>query len=156
MMTELSALIQALHGIAATAWIGGIFFAYMALRPAANATLEPPLRLKLWHAAYSHFFPWVWVFIAVLLVTGYSDLFMRFDGFDSTALYLTLMHLIGLLMVAFFAYLYFGLYRALGRALAQTDTPAAAAVMNRMRPVMATNLSLGLLMVAIGISGQYF
>jgi uncharacterized membrane protein len=50
-------LIQALHGIAATAWIGGIFFAFMALRPAANKSLEPKERLKLWQSAYIHFFP---------------------------------------------------------------------------------------------------
>ena len=40
----LSAIVQALHGMAAVAWVGGIFFAYMALRPAANETLEPAQR----------------------------------------------------------------------------------------------------------------
>ena len=43
----MSAIIQAVHGMAAVAWVGGIFFAYMALRPAANATLEPPQRVRL-------------------------------------------------------------------------------------------------------------
>ena len=71
-------MIEAIHGMAAVAWVGGIFFAYMALRPAANKTLEPPLRLRLWQSAYTHFFPWVWVMIALLLVTGYLDLFNRF------------------------------------------------------------------------------
>jgi uncharacterized membrane protein len=47
----MSPLIQALHGMAASAWVGGIFFAYMALRPAAMITLEPPVRLKLWQSA---------------------------------------------------------------------------------------------------------
>ncbi len=155
-MNELSALIQALHGIAATAWIGGIFFAYMALRPAANIVLEPPLRLALWHAAYRHFFPWVWLCIGILLVTGYGDLFLRFNGFSSDAIYLAIMHIVGLIMVGFFCYLYFSLYRALAQALKRSDIPAAAKVMNKMRPVMAINLSLGLLIVAVGISGSYF
>ena len=146
-------LIQALHGMAATAWIGGIFFAYMALRPAANKTLEPAQRLQLWSAAYSHFFPWVWTFIAVLLLTGYSDLFLRFGGFGSGALYLVVMHLTGLLMVAFFFYLYFGLYRKLCAAVDAEEIPKAASVMNRMRPVMATNLVLGLFITCVGIAG---
>lgn len=146
-------LIQALHGMAATAWVGGIFFAYMALRPAANATLEPAPRLRLWRSAYRHFFPWVWLMIALLLVTGYTDLFLRFGGMGRAPLYLHLMHGIGLLMVVLFGYLYFILYRKLGRAVTAGDTPGAAAVMARMRPVMAINLSLGMLITAVGIGG---
>ncbi len=148
--------VEALHGMAATAWVGGIFFAYMALRPAANVTLEPPLRVKLWQSAYTHFFPWVWLMIALLLVTGYTDLFVRLGGLANEALYLKLMHGIGLFMVVAFAYLYFGLYKKLSRAVAADDTQAAAAVMGRMRPVMATNLTLGLLVTAIGIAGPTF
>jgi len=147
-------IVQALHGMAAVAWVGGIFFAYMALRPAANETLEPPQRVRLWQSAYRHFFPWVWVMIVVLLASGYIDLFNRFGGFANSALYLKLMHGIGLLMVVFFAYLYFGLYRRLSHAVAAGDVPAAAKVMISMRPVMAINLTLGMLITAIGISGD--
>lgn len=149
----LNAIIEAVHGVAAVAWVGGIFFAYMALRPAANKTLDPPLRLRLWQSAYTHFFPWVWLMIALLLITGYADLFSRFGGFENTLLYLKLMHGIGLFMVVAFAYLYFGLYRRLSIAVADDDTPAAAAVMAKMRPVMLTNLTLGLLITAVGIAG---
>lgn len=149
----LSALLEAVHGMAAVAWVGGIFFAYMALRPAASKTLEPPLRLKLWQSAYSHFFPWVWVMIGLLLLTGYADLFTRLGGFANTALYIQLMHGIGLLMTLFFAYLYFVLYRRFTHAVVAGDTPAAAAVMLRIRPVMLINLSLGMLITAIGIAG---
>jgi uncharacterized membrane protein len=151
----MSLLVQVLHGMAATAWVGGIFFAFMALRPAANTALEPPLRLKLWQAAFSRFFPWVWLFIATLLVTGYVDLFGRFGGFANPALYLKVMHGVGLLMVALFAYLYFGLYRRLSLAVAKEDTPAAAQTMARIRPIIAVNLSLGLLLVVVGTAGPY-
>lgn len=149
----MSPLIQALHGMAATAWVGGIFFAYMALRPAANVALEPPERLRLWQAVFSRFFPWVWLFIGLLLVTGYADLFSRLGGFDNPALYLKLMHGIGLLMVALFAWLYFALYRRLSRAVGAGDIPAAAATMARMRPIIVTNLILGMVLVAVGIAG---
>ncbi len=146
-------LVQALHGMAATAWVGGIFFAFMALRPAANATLEPTPRLQLWQSAYRHFFPWVWVMIGLLLVTGYTDLFGRFGGIANRPLYLHLMHGIGLLMILLFGYLYFVLYRKLSLLVRAGDTPAAAAVMSRMRPVMVINLSLGMLITAVGIAG---
>lgn len=139
--------------MAAVAWIGGIFFAYMALRPAAMKTLEPAVRVKLWQSAYSHFFPWVWVMIGLLLVTGYADLFTRLGGFANSALYLQLMHGIGLFMVFAFAYLYFGLYRRLTVAVEAEDIQSAAQTLAKARPVMATNLALGLIVTAIGIAG---
>lgn len=142
--------------MAATAWVGGIFFAYMALRPAANATLEPQQRLQLWQSVYSHFFPWVWVMIGLLLLTGYIDLFTRFGGMRNNAIYLIMMHVIGLLMAIFFCYLYFGLYRRLTQALLIGDYTMAGTVMTRARPVMLTNLSLGMLITAIGIAGPSF
>lgn len=152
-MNSISALIQAMHGIAATAWIGGIFFAFMALRPAANKTLEPAQRVQLWQAAYTHFFPWVWLFIVILLATGYADLFHRFDGFSASSAYLAAMHLIGLVMVLAFCYLYFILYRRLTKSLSNGNLAVAADIMKKMRPVMATNLTLGLLITAVGIAG---
>ena len=34
------------------------------------AQLEPPVRLNLWAGVFSNFFPWVWVCVAVVLLTG--------------------------------------------------------------------------------------
>jgi uncharacterized membrane protein len=65
-------------------------------------------------------------------------------------------HGIGLLMVVLFAYLYFGPYRSLGAALAASDVPGAAAAMKRIRPVMVTNLSLGVLITLVGVAGPGF
>lgn len=146
-------LIQVLHGLAAIIWVGGIFFAYMALRPSANLTLEPKQRLTLWQSTFSHFFPWVWVMISCLLVTGYIDLFNRFNGFKHDLLYLELMHGMGLLMIALFVYLYFGLYRLLSKHVKEKNTPAAALIMAKMRPIIAINLILGLSISAIGLAG---
>ena len=44
-----------LHLLAAVVWVGGMFFAYVALRPAA-AQLEPPARLTLWVGVFKIFF----------------------------------------------------------------------------------------------------
>jgi uncharacterized membrane protein len=97
----------------------------------------------------------VWVFIALLLTTGYAGLYLRFGGFAGSVLYLKLIHGIGLLMVLAFSYLYFGLYRRPTGALRDGDAPAAVATIARMRLVMLTNLSLGVLIIPIGISGPY-
>ena len=49
-----------LHLLAAVIWVGGMFFAYMALRP-ATGSLEPSIRLTLWSQTLKRFFPWVWI-----------------------------------------------------------------------------------------------
>ena len=48
------------HILGAVVWVGGMFAAYVCLRPAAGA-LEAPQRLKLWRGFFAKFFPWVWV-----------------------------------------------------------------------------------------------
>jgi uncharacterized membrane protein len=143
--------VQALHAAAGMLWVGGIFFAYMGLRPAAEG-LPPEERLRLWHRVFSRFFPWVWIFIALLLVTGYWDLFARFGGFGGP-LYLSIMHLVGLVMIILFAYLHLFLYRALGSRLTKGDVSGAARAMGRIRPIMVINLALGVLLIFVGVAG---
>lgn len=134
----------ALHLLAAVAWVGGIFFAYMALRP-ASMLLDAPLRLNLWAATFGRFFPWVWGFVAVLLVSGHV-LMSQAPAHAS----LLAMAVIGWVMSLLFGYLYFVLFASLKHAVAASDTPAAAQAMTRIRPVMATNLALGLVASALG------
>ncbi len=83
-------MLVALHALAAVVWVGGMFFAYMVLRPSAGP-LEPPLRLALWPRVFGRFFPWVWASIAVLLVSGYAMLFLRFGGFAGAGLHIHVM-----------------------------------------------------------------
>jgi uncharacterized membrane protein len=60
------------------------------------------------------------------------------------------MAVIGWGMSLLFAYLYFVLFAALRRAVAVSDTPAAARAMAHIRPVMVANLALGLAASALG------
>ena len=46
----LMALLIAVHTLSAVVWVGGMFFAWMCLRPVAAQQLEPPARLRLWAA----------------------------------------------------------------------------------------------------------
>jgi len=63
-----------LHLLGVVIWVGGMFFAYMTLRPAAAALLEPAQRLPLWQATLSRFFTWVWIAVALIIVSSASAL----------------------------------------------------------------------------------
>ncbi len=152
-MQMLIPYLAALHGIAATLWIGGMFFAYVAMRPAAVATLEPPLRLKMFQASFKRFFTWVWLFIAVLLITGYSGLFARFGGFSAG--YLSLMHNIGLIMCVIFIGMFVALYLPFSKAVDAGDFPKAAGLLGKIRWAVFTNLLLGIVITFVGIAGPY-
>lgn len=143
-MPQITAGLLALHLLAAVAWVGGIFFAYMALRP-ASMLLDVPQRLALWVATFGRFFPWVWGFVGVLLVSGHALMVLTPAGKSLLA-----MAAIGWVMSLLFAYLYFVPFVSLRRAVATSDTPVAARAMSRIRPVMATNLVLGLIASALG------
>lgn len=150
----MTSLAVALHSLTAVFWVGGIFFAYMVMRP-VSVQLEPPARLQLWSSIYARFFPWVWLFIGVLVISGYVDMATRFGGFSTGPLYLLAMQVVGWVMIALFAWLYFVLFKRLRRAVAAGLWPEAAAVMHPIRRIMLTNLSLGALITVIGVSGPF-
>ncbi len=68
------------HILAATIWVGGMFFAHVMLRPAA-AALDPPLRLALFRRVLGNFFPWVWGCVVVLLASAYGVMLPALGGF---------------------------------------------------------------------------
>ena len=143
-----------LHVLAAVIWVGGMFFAYMALRP-ATTVLEPPTRLALWARVFKQFFSWVWLAIIVLLVTGYWMIFSVFGGFANSGLHIHIMQGIGLLMMLLFAHLYFAPYRRLKSAVVNADWPLAGKQLNQIRLIVGTNLLLGLIVIAVASGGRY-
>ena len=68
-----------LHVLAAVIWVGGMFFAYMALRPVAAKLLEPAVRLSLWVRTLTRFFIWVWLAVIIVPVSGYWMIFSAFN-----------------------------------------------------------------------------
>lgn len=140
------------HLAGVAVWIGGMFFAYLCLRPAAVAVLEPPLRLRLWQAVFARFFPWVWLAVSVILLSGVMMLMAI--GMAGSPLYVHLMLVIGLVMMAIFAHVFFSPYAALKRCVLAEDWLAAGAALNRIRPLIAINLSLGLLTIAVATIGR--
>ena len=148
-------MLVALHALAAVVWVGGMFFAYMVLRPSAGP-LEPPLRLALWARIFGRFFPWVWASIAVLLVSGYAMLFLRFGGFAGAGLHIHVMQVTGILMMALFLHLFFAPWRRFSRAVETGAFQDAAASLDRIRRIVAINLVLGIVTVAVGASGRFW
>jgi uncharacterized membrane protein len=147
----MNGLVISLHVLAAVVWVGGMFFAYMALRPAA-LKLEPPQRLMLWSETFERFFPWVWGSVVVLPFTGYWMIFSMFGSFDSTPLYALIMQYIGLAMIAIYLHVFFAPYRRLRRFVAAEDFPAAGKQLAQIRKLIALNLSLGLITVILASS----
>ncbi|HEX4938933.1 MAG TPA: hypothetical protein VFX11_09675, partial [Candidatus Kapabacteria bacterium] len=88
----------ALHLLSAVIWVGGMFFAYMALRPVAASLLEPPVRLTLWAQVFTRFFPWVWASVLLLLGTGLWMTFGIFGGMKYVGIHVHIMLLLGLIM----------------------------------------------------------
>ena len=148
-------LLIALHILAAVIWVGGVFFAYMVLRPSAGP-LEAPARLALWRRVFGRFFPWVWASIAILLISGYTMLFVHFGGFAGAGLHINVMQLTGIVMTLLFLHLYFAPWRRFSRAVEAGALQDAAKQLNQIRRIVAVNLVLGLLTVAVGASGRFW
>ncbi len=140
----------ALHLLGAVVWVGGMFFAHMALRMAVAETLEPPLRLTLLRKVLGNFFPWVWVSIGLILLTGYGLLLGSLHGVGGA--YMHIMQTVGWVMAALFCYLFFVPYKALINGVNEGDFPAAGVAMARIRMLIGVNLILGLFTILVGTS----
>jgi uncharacterized membrane protein len=145
----------AFHILAAVIWVGGMFFAHQVLRPAAGP-LDSPIRLALWERVLSRFFIWVWVSIAVLLVSGFAMVMIGFGGFAALRHYINLMMALGIVMMMIFAHIYFAPWKRFRRAVIATDWTAAERNIKQIRILVMVNLLLGLITVVVGASGRYF
>ncbi|KAF0117321.1 MAG: integral membrane protein [Rhodospirillaceae bacterium] len=151
----LPAVLLALHTLAAILWIGGMFFAHMVLRPAV-IPLPPEERLALWGRVFRRFFFWVWLAIALLLVTGYALVFILFGSMAGAGLFIHLMNGIGLVMMGLYGVLFFGPYCGFRRALAAGDWSTAARQQGHIRRIVTINMLLGLLTVILATGGRSF
>ena len=140
------------HLLGIVVWVGGMFFAYMALRPVAAAVLEPPQRLRLWAGVFGKFFPWVWLSIAMILVSGlYMWMLM---GGASAPLYTLAMLVLGVGMMLIFAHVFFAPYKKLKRAVAQEAWSQGAAALGQIRMLIGINLTIGLVTLVVVMVGQ--
>jgi uncharacterized membrane protein len=149
------AILIALHILAAVIWVGGMFFAYVVLRPGAGP-LSPETRLELWHRVFRGFFPWVWASVALLLATGYGMIFLYLGGFAGAGLHVHIMQATGIVMMLLFLHLYFVPWRRFSAFVEGKQFQDAGRQLGQIRLIVATNLALGLLTIIVGASGRFW
>jgi len=141
-----------LHILGITVWIGGMFFAYMALRPIAASVLQPPQRLQLWNGVFQKFFFWVWPSVLLILASG---LYMM-AVIGKPPIYIMVMATLGIVMMLIFGHVFFAGYKRLKRAVAAADWPAGGMALGQIRMLVGVNLILGLVTLATGALGPLF
>jgi uncharacterized membrane protein len=151
-----TAFVYTLHVLAAILWVGGMFFAWMILRPAVIAALEGPQRLKLWVQVFPRFFVWVWGAVIVLPVTGIGMIQMNFSGFDTAPRYVQVMIGLYVVMVALFIKIQSVQLPELQRAVTEEKWPDGAAALGKIRRLVGINLLVGIAVVAIAAARPSF
>ena len=142
------------HILSVVIWVGGMFFAYMAMRPAAASILEPPKRLSLWLATFKRFFPWVWLAIITILASGYFIIFGVYQGFANTPIFAHVMNGLGTIMMLIFFHVFFAPYRRLTQAVNDQDWPAGGKALNQIRFLIGLNLLIGLITIVVATLGK--
>ena len=144
----MNAIAIALHVVAAVVWIGGMFFAYVVLRP-SSTILEPSQRLVLWAGVFKRFFPWVWMSVVILILTGYWLIASWYKGLGNSPGFVHIMHLLGWIMTALFVYLYYGVYPGFKKAVSAENWHDAGETLARLRQIILINLVLGLVLLIL-------
>jgi len=149
------ALAIVLHLVSAVVWIGGMFFAYVALRPVTHAILEPPMRQTLWSKVFARFFPWVWIAVVALPVSGYWMAFRLWHTMGNFPVHIHLMQGIGIAMMLIFMHIFFAPYRRLCRAVEAQQWEPGGKALGQIRKLIGINLGLGILLVVTAAAGRY-
>jgi uncharacterized membrane protein len=150
------AVLKLLHLLSVVVWVGGMFFAYMVLRPAAVEVLEPPMRLRLWHSVFRRFFPWVWGCIATIVLSGIYLIYL-YGGMAYVGRHIHIMVLMGTLMILIYLYVYFACYLRFGKHVSSQRWKEAGELLGKIRTLIGLNLTLGLSLVCeVLIGAAYF
>jgi uncharacterized membrane protein len=147
--------LKLLHLLGVVVWVGGMFFAYVVLRPAAAGVLQPPERLRLWNDVFRRFFNWVWPAIGLILLSGLY-LIYQYGGMAHVGHYVHVMLLLGLVMIGIYVYVFFGCYVPFSLHVERQQWKEAGALLGRIRQLVAVNLSLGVLTLATARLGILF
>jgi uncharacterized membrane protein len=139
--------VLAVHVLCAVLWVGGMFFAYVVLRPSLSV-LEPMQRIALHTQVFRRFFLIVWHAMPLILISGFSVLYGFYGGPANVPWNINVMMLLGLIMSAVFLLIFFGPYARFRRT---TDRATTAASLERIRKLIGVNLILGLATIVIAL-----
>ena len=147
------ALFKLIHLYAVVIWVGGMFFAYMVLRLSAAEVLPPPDRLRLWDSVFKRFFNWGWLALFLLLSSGLYMIY-QLGGMYHVPRYVMWMLALGVAMLLIYTYVFFSCYVRFSLLVEAKDWPQAGGVLASMRKLIALNLGIGLVTVAVAILGR--
>ena len=152
MMDFKLAIPLALHQLASAIWIGGMFFAHVALRPTLKTTLTPQARIEVALGVFRRFFPWVWVAIITLWASGFWIGIVTHA--DKVGLHVHIMMGIALIMTLIFAYLYAFPYRMMVHLATGYENWSWAGIkLSQVRKLMFVNLVLGVTTIIVAAAG---
>lgn len=152
----LYALLHFLHVLAVVVWVGGMFFAHVALRPAV-AELPGPQRLLLMQGVLRRFLAWAGGAALLTLGTGLwmmgrtAKQVVQSGGHFQMPLAWTAMAALGVLMVLIYGHIRFALFKRFVRAMDAQQGEAAAQALATLRLWMLINLLLGLSVIAVAL-----
>ena len=139
------ALLLAVHILCAVIWVGGMFFAYLVLRPSLSV-LDPPQRLLLHTQIFRRFFLIIWHVMTLILLSGFGILFGFYGGMANVPWNVNAMMMLGLIMSVVFVLIVFGPY---ARFRHTTDRARMVANLDTIRKLIGLNLVLGLITVVL-------
>ena len=142
------------HLLGVIVWVGGMFFAHIALRPAAAELLQPAQRLPLLAGVLGRFFKWVAWSIALILVSGIAVMVMIKGAGGRIGVHIHAMTALGILMMGIFFYIRFVPFKRLLLAVAVQDWQAGGAAMAQVRALVGVNLVLGMGTTVIALVGR--
>jgi uncharacterized membrane protein len=146
------ALFKFIHLLAILIWVGGIFFAYIVLRPATAEVLDMPQRLRLWAVVLRLFFNWVWGAVGVILITGFYLIYL-YGGITHVSRHVHTMLALGLAMMIIHGYMFFTGYVPFSLYVAKKRWQEAEDPLSKIRKLLAVNLAIGLLTVGVVLIG---
>lgn len=147
------ALFKFIHLIAVLIWVGGMFFAYVVLRPATAEALDLPQRMNLWSVVLRLFFNWVWASVGVILITGFYLIYL-YGGIAHVSRHVHTMLALGLVMMVIHGYMFFTCYVPFSLHATKRRWKEAGEPLEKIRKLVAANLLLGLLTVGAVLFGM--
>ena len=142
------------HLLGVIVWVGGMFFAHIALCPAAAELLQPAQRLPLLAGVLGRFFKWVAWSIVLILVSGIVMIVMIKGAGGRIGVHIHAMAAIGILMMGIFFHIRFVPFKRLLLAVAVQDWQAGGAAMAQVRVLVGVNLILGMGTTVIALAGR--
>ena len=142
-------VVLALHIAAMAVWTGGLAYAVFVIRPSLGL-LDPTPRMNVQLQTLRRFFRLVWHVMPIVILAGWAMIVGKEGGFAHAPWFVNTMQALGLLMAAVFAWVFFGPYRRLRRAIRPSQ-----AMVDNVRGLLVTDLALGGATIVVALLGHF-